>query len=311
MQKLIDSIKNFFIASSALNFFVISFVYSVLLLFVSYFIFTDYAGILSVFLLSLALIPVVSKYLTQAEKFSGRFQRIEKKNISMNEIRLASKKFSLKQFYLDFKNPIKVFFYCFLGVFAAYALVSLLLPMEFVEVALADQSGSIAGKAVELFGVTILSLNTNSISVFGLTIFDAGFTLSIFQNNLFVLFVCFALPLILEYGTAFVVIWNASLWGTVFALHARQLASVQGASPLIVLGSLLIVVLPHTILEGGSYFISAISGSVSHHAFVNEKFLSQRFKQLLFYALLLILIAFILLVFGAVVETIAKHILTS
>jgi uncharacterized membrane protein SpoIIM required for sporulation len=293
MQKIINSIKDFFTASNALNFFIISFVYSVLLVFVSYSIFPKYAGILSVFLVSLALIPIVSKYLNKAEKFSGRFQRIHKKNISMDEIRLSSQKFSLKQFYLDFRDPIKVFLYCFLGVFAAYAFVSLVLPMEFVEIALADQSASIAGNAVALTGIDLID----------------SFTLSVFENNLFVLFVCFALPLILEHGTTFVVIWNASLWGTVFALHARQLALIQGTEPLIVLISLLLVVLPHTILEAGAYFVAAISGSISHHSLFNEKIFSPRFKQLLFYALILLIIAFILLVSGSIVETIAKDIL--
>ncbi|MBN2127241.1 MAG: stage II sporulation protein M [Candidatus Diapherotrites archaeon] len=293
MQGLMQKINGFFSSGSALNFFLISFVYSVLLVFVSYFIFTKYAGILSVFLVSLALIPLVSKYLDRAEKFSGRFQTIEKKNISMDEIRLSSNKFSLKQFYLDFKAPIKVFLYCFLGVFAAYAFVSLVLPTEFVQVALADQSAAISGNAFSL--TDFFSLDS--------------FLVSVFRNNLFVLFVCFALPLILEHGTTFVIIWNASLWGTVFALHARNLAAVQGSDPGIVLLSLLAVVLPHTLLEAGSYFVAAIAGSVSHHALTEEKVFSSRAKQLLFYALLLLIISFILLVLGAFVETIAKDIL--
>ncbi|MFH1588276.1 MAG: hypothetical protein ABIA76_02995, partial [Candidatus Diapherotrites archaeon] len=63
---LMDNLLVFTKAEKPINFFLISFIYSIVLLVISYFVFSKYAGILSVFLVSLALLPIVSKYLTHA-----------------------------------------------------------------------------------------------------------------------------------------------------------------------------------------------------------------------------------------------------
>ena len=66
----------------------------------------------------------------------------------------------------------------------------------------------------------------------------------------------------------------------------------------------ILVVLPHVILEGGAYILGAISGGVISKDVLLEKVDSRRFNRVFFYNLRLFLIGLGVLLVGAIVETV-------
>ena len=107
-------------------------------------------------------------------------------------------------------------------------------------------------------------------------------------------------------GAIFLLTWNASLWGTIFGVTARNASIVSHTSPLLILGLILLIVLPHAFLEMFSYILGAISGGLMSSDIIVEKGESKKERYQSKYwktALILFIIALIIVLFGAAVET--------
>ena len=114
---------------------------------------------------------------------------------------------------------------------------------------------------------------------------------------------CFILALLAGDGAIFLITWNASVWGTIFGLTAKNAAVFSGKHPLYFFGLIMLIVFPHMIIEAISYFLAAISGSVISKDVLLEDFASERFFEVFGFNLYLLLFGLLFLLLGAIVET--------
>lgn len=195
------------------------------------------------------------------------------------------KLFSIKELLRDNKGFIKVYLFLALGIFIVYSLSAIFLPSMSVN--------SLFREQIELRGA----------GASGGAVFTLGLFFDILINNWWVLLACFALSLLAGDGAIFLITWNASMWGTVFGVTARNAAYFSGAHPLWYLLLVLMIVLPHAFLEMLAYILAAISGGVISKDVLLEKFESSRFNIVFRYNFMLFLIAVLILILGALVET--------
>jgi uncharacterized membrane protein SpoIIM required for sporulation len=159
---------------------------------------------------------------------------------------------SLKHFFQN-NQAIRVYASIFLGIYLAYMLFSFILPQ--------------------------LGLNTFDIFKEQLFIdpalrgraFDTSTFFSILGNNWWVLLACFLLAIIVGDGAIFFITWNASSWGALFGYRSLSAGLYAHVNPWWYLFLVFIITLPHVILEGGAYILSAISGSIVSDEIVKEK----------------------------------------
>jgi len=101
----------------------------------------------------------------------------------------------------------------------------------------------------------------------------------------------------------FIITWNASVWGMVFANRSLELAPIAGKNPVVFFGLLFLTVLPHTALEALTYFTAAMSGGIASQGITREDFESERFEKILVHALILMAASLFLLILAAFMET--------
>jgi len=133
-------------------------------------------------------------------------------------------------------------------------------------------------------------------------LFSSGLFFSLLSNNFLVLLACFIMALLTGDGAIFLITWNASVWGTIFGVTAKNAALFSGQNTFYLFGLIMLVVFPHMMIEAISYFLAAISGSVISKDVILEKFASHRFLEVFGFNLYLLLFALIFLLLGAAVE---------
>jgi len=263
--------------------------YSLLGIITAVIVFPAYAGIVSVFFTAIALMPSLQKLIELVAAREGREQIVKAKGIEMTEFTVAGGKTSLKSIWNDYGDIIQVYFYSFIGVFIVYSLLTLLLPSHYLPGLFGEQTANITGKAIGFAECQ------EKQCLFEQIIF----------NNLWVLFVSFAVSLIYGAGSTFIITWNASVWGVAFASFALQRAPIAGFDPLTYFLLIMFTVLPHTLTEAMTYFTAAISGAILSIGFAKKSYLENRFMQILMQALLLLGISGILLVASGLLEVYA------
>jgi len=169
------------------------------------------------------------------------------------------KKFSFKELWKDNKDFVKIYLYISLGIFLVYAISALILP--------SFQVNNLFREQLEMRGAG------------GGAVFTAPLFLEILLNNWWVLLAIFFISLLTGDGAIFLITWNASMWGTIFGVTARNAALYSEANPYFYLLIVLIIVLPHAFLEILSYILAAISGGVISKDVLLEKFESKRFNE--------------------------------
>jgi uncharacterized membrane protein SpoIIM required for sporulation len=113
---------------------------------------------------------------------------------------------------------------------------------------------------------------------------------------------CLLASFIYGSGAVFIITWNASVWGTVFAVVAKQSAIVSGQNPFLYFALTLLAVFPHMVLEASAYFIAAISGGIVSKSVLREKLFSKRFTQIIEDGLMMFVIAVVILVAAVYIE---------
>ncbi len=215
--------------------FLLAFFYSGLGILLARLLFPASSGIVSVFFTSLFLTPSLRRLLRREERRE-----------------LKSRRFSLPLILRENREAILVYLSLFLGVYLAYLSFAFLLPQLGVPVTalFREQSAIEAGLRGGAFAKTTF--------------------LTILENNWWVLLATFLLALIIGDGALFFVVWNASSWGTIFALRALDAgAAAYGSWPNLFL--LLLLTAPHVLLEGAAYILAAIAGAV-----ISEDVVSRR-----------------------------------
>lgn len=196
---------------------------------------------------------------------------------------VAESRFGFKNLLTDEQDFTRVYLNMFLGILIAYSLATILLPSFQINYLFKQQ----------------LAMRSFS----GNAIFQVPLFWSILVNNFFVLLACFLISLIAGDGAIFLVTWNASVWGTIFGVTARNAAQNVGVSSIYYLLLVLVIVSPHMILEALSYITAAISGGIISKDILIEKFDTSRFNTVFQYNFMLFLISLGFLLLGALVET--------
>ena len=250
--------------SKAHSFF-IGFLYTLVGLVSAYLIFPKSMGLMSIAFTSVLIIPSLAKLLSLEE------------NVEIRE-----KKLHFLQLFRDHKDIFKVYLFLFLGIFLAYALVALVFPqasiMRVFEPQL--QAAGLAGYAME-----------------------GGFLRGIILNNLLVFIACFILSLVYGAGSVLFLSWNASVWGVVFALFARQAFALDRTNLVGEFFDLLLPVLPHMITEAVAYISAAVVGGVVSVAVLRERLHSKKFYHVLTDAAIFLCMGLVLVLVAAILET--------
>lgn len=238
--------------------------YSVIGIASAVFLFPEDPGLVAVAFISLLLLPTLNKMLS-----------IEQKQAAME------KKFDLTDPFKNHMDIFKVYFFLFLGVFITFAFFSIMLP-------------SIAASKLFEQQISILGLSGQATG-FG------GFA-SIFSNNLKIFLFCLILSFVYGGGAIFIIVWNASVWGSVFGIIAKSAALISGQSALAYFAITILIVSPHMLTEAASYLMAAISGGIISKATLRERLFSDRFTKTVQDGLVIFGVALILLIIAAYVE---------
>ncbi len=193
--------------------------------------------------------------------------------------------FSFKELLKDNFPFWKAYTSLFLGMLLVYSLATMLLP--------ALEVSSLFQKQLSFRSGGFVAGNAFSITTFN----------EILTNNFWVLLACFIISLLTGDGAIFIITWNASLWGTIFGITARNAAFFTQGNQFLYFLTIMVTVMPHVLLEASAYILAAISGGVISKDVLLERFDSDRFWRVFKYNFMLLLVALVFLVAGAVVES--------
>ena len=216
---------------------------------------------------SILLLPTISKVFDREEREAK-----------------ANKKFMISGFWRDESDFIKFYLAILAGVFLVYTLASALLP--------AFQVGYLFQSQLELRGASGGAVSSSLFS-------------ALLKNNAIFLIATFMIALLSGDGAIFLLIWNVSVWGTIFGVTARNAAFFSGHNPIYYLALVLMIALPHAFLEIMSYILGAMGGGMISKDLVieNGERKSDRFGVVFYrYVLLIGIGALIFLIAGALIE---------
>ncbi|MBT4824483.1 stage II sporulation protein M [Candidatus Woesearchaeota archaeon] len=229
-------------------------------------IFPASTSMMAVAFTSILLIPSVNKLLSDEE------------NVEIRET-----KFSLRMLIKDHRDIFEIYFFMFIGVLTMFALFALFMPKATTLKMFSSQL-KVAGFTGQAFASQIFNRETMDILI----------------NNLIVMIACLLLSIAYGAGSILFLVWNASVWGTVFGYVAHT--SAGQVHPLIAFGTIMAPVLAHMITEALSYFSAAVVGGVVSKAVLREDLFSEKFHHILSDSMILLLLGFIIVVIAALIE---------
>ena len=251
-------------------------VYSIIGIFVASLLFPSDPSLVAVAFTAILLIPTIR-----------RIYSIEERQIK------DERKFSFKAIWKNQNDFVKFYLLIMLGIFIVYSISAIILPSFQINSLFRDQlelrgAGAVDGKAIG--GIT----------------FSQNLFWSLFANNIVVLVACVIMSFLTGDGAIFLLTWNASLWGTIFGVTARNAGFVSNIHPIIFFGLILLIVLPHAFLEMLGYIFGAISGGLMSSDIEleqgesrKEQYQGKFWKTVLY----ILIIALIIIIIGALVET--------
>ena len=270
---VIESLFNpFTVKKKPWEMFIAGFFYSFIGLLLSYFVFRDSAGLLTVFLIVLATLPLLYTTVTNEEELDLKYNK---------EIILLKEHTKVLVFLM----------FLFLGITVALALAYIILPSEIV--------GSVFSVQHEAIGKVNSQIQGNVIK---LDLFS-----KIFLNNLKVLFFCIIFSFLYGTGAIFILTWNASVVavaiGNFFKSELAQLASVVGLPSLGAYFGIASIsffrYMTHGLFEMAAYFVAGLAGGIISIALIKHNLENE---TVLIDALDLILLSLGILLIGSFVE---------
>lgn len=256
----------------------IAIVYSSIALWLSYFIFPQYATIVMVFFTVLSCIYVLQ----------GAFKREEgkdKKNIAEEKLLRSHLKLLVLMLFL---------FIGFVISFSVWAFVMpYILPADQVALIFSSQNSSVENVRSAVAGVSENAVSGNVVSSNGLT--------PILMNNLKVLLVSLLFAFFFGAGAIFVLVWNASVMGYVIGNLARDTLGLIGMP--IAFAKYFV----HGIPEMLAYLTAALAGGIIYMAICRGDFTNPKVnKRIIIDVVALILISIFLLIVAAFIEVYAS-----
>jgi stage II sporulation protein M len=258
-----------------LEMFVIGIVYASIAVFLSLWIFRDYASLVMVFLTVVASIPLVYNVI-----------RIEEEKDSRSE----SESFLLK----EHSKAVMIFVFLFSGYLAAFTFWFIFLPESIVQ---------------NLFTVQLETIRSINANVVGASV-SGDFLMQIFSNNIRVMVFCILFAFLFGAGAIFILTWNASVIaaaiGTFIRNNISDYAGVVGFEKLTayfqVGSSGFTRYIVHGIPEIAAYFVAGLAGGIISVAVIKHDFGTKSFKKILMDSVDLIVIAILMLVVAAIIE---------
>ncbi len=261
--------------------FFVGLLYSWIALFISFLVFREFSGLLMIFFIIFASLPLLYNVIKKEEEI---------------DLKLESEWKILK----EHSKVIIFFLYLFLGILIGLILAYILLPNSMVESifqiqasAIQDINNSVSG------GVTSFSL------------FKA-----IFLNNLKVLFFCLVFSFLYGMGAIFILTWNASVVATAVGnLIKTKIAALSSGFGLATLANYFSIgafsfmrYMTHGIIEIAAYFVAGLAGSIISVAVIRHNLENER---VLYDSLDLVFISLGILLFAALVEVYITPVLFS
>ncbi len=251
--------------------FVIGFVYVSVAVLLSIWIFTEYVGLVMVFLTVLACTYLVQGTLSYEEKKGLR---------SRSEVLLLK----------EHSKALLLFMFLFMGFVFAFAAWYIFLPPDSVDKVFKPQID------------TISSINPS--------ITELGFFGKILLNNTKVLFFCVLFAFFYGAGAVFILAWNASIVGAAVGSFVRNnLAMFAEEAGLPGIGAYfssfsigLMKYMTHGFFEILAYFTAALGAGIIAIAVARHEFGSKEFNKVIADSVDLIVISILLLVIAAFIE---------
>ncbi|MBR9683714.1 hypothetical protein GOV03_04205 [Candidatus Woesearchaeota archaeon] len=248
------------------------FFYSIIALFISFMVFREISGILMVFLIVLATLPILYTTIKEEEQIDIKY----KKEWNM-----------LK----EHSHVLIFLIFLFLGITAALVLCYVFLPSHITDIIFTLQS-----KAIQ---------DVNSHIVGNITAF--GLFKKILFNNFKVLFFCLAFAFIYGAGAIFILTWNASVIataiGSLIKKELSQLSSLVGLGAASAYFSIAAFgffrYMTHGIFEIAAYFVGGLAGSIVSVAIIKHELKNDK---VILDATELVVLSLALLVIASLIE---------
>ncbi len=261
---------------------IIGFFYGSIALFLSLWIFEEYASLVMVFLTVMAALPM----------FYATIKAEEEKDLFLPSERSLLKEHS---------KAIMFFLMLFIGLTVAFAFWYVVLPSQLSNSLFRVQTQTIASLNQQVTG-----------SVAQLSLLN-----KIFLNNVKVMIFCILFSFIYGSGAIFILSWNASVIGAAAGnfvrTHLAQYASAVGFQKVGAyfyatgLGILRYAI--HGIPEIAAYFVAGLAGGILSVAVIKHDFATKNFERILLDSSDLILIAVFILFVAALLEVFVTPIL--
>lgn len=248
---VLESILNpFFLKKRPWEMFLAGFVYSILALTLSFFVFIEGAGLLMIFLIVLSILPTLYTTIKREEELDLQYDQ---------EI------FLLK----EHTKVIIFLMFLFLGITIALSLAYLVLPISVVDSIFILQQQAVTN--------VIQTVNQDTQALTG-NITKLSLFTNIFINNIKVLFFSLVFSFLYGTGAMFILTWNASVIATAMGTLARnELANAAVSSGI---GSALAYIniatfsflryMTHGLIEIAAYFIIGLAGSIISIALIKH-----------------------------------------
>lgn len=198
----------------------------------------------------------------------------------------------IRAFWKDNGDFFRVMLGIFLGILLVYSLAAMVLPSFSVNSLFREQLAMRSGG----FGAAGMATT-------GAAIQSDGLFMRLLLNNAMVLAAVFVVAFLAGDGAIFLLTWNASVWGTIFGVTARNAAIVTQGDPFTYFMIIVFTVTPHVLLEGSSYILAAMAGGLISRAILKDGFGTKRFNEALQDNATIIGLAILCLVIGVLVET--------
>ncbi|MBI4141235.1 stage II sporulation protein M, partial [Candidatus Woesearchaeota archaeon] len=249
--------------------------YSSIALFLSLWIFEEYAGLVMVFLTVMACLPLMYHLLAYEEEKDVEF-------------------FDERVLLREHSRAIVAYLLLFLGMTVGFSFWYVSLPSALATNVFQIQTDMISNLNQQVTG-NFLQINLVS---------------KIFLNNVKVLIFCILFSFIYGSGALFILSWNASVIGAAAGNFIRtHLADFAGSIGLVKVGSYFYVVglsllryTLHGVPEILAYLVAGIAGGILSVAVIHHEFGTRNFERILLDVSDLVLISVFILFFAALVE---------
>jgi len=247
---VLESLFNpFIIKKKPWEMFFAGMIFTFVSLLLSFFVFKESAGLLTIFLIVLSTVPILYTTIKNEEEL---------------DLKLDQEWTLLKE-----HTKVLIFLMClFLGIVVAMTLSYVFMPESIVNSVFGMQQQAISNVNNNIHGAVILTGNVTKFDLFGKILF----------NNMKVLFFCLIFSLLYGTGAMFILTWNASVIAAAMGgLFKSELSSAAvavgaaGASHYFGAATFSFVrYMTHGLLEIAAYFVAGLAGGIISVALIKH-----------------------------------------